>query len=162
VEDQGAEEAFGAKRDWFRQLSEVIAPVSSITFSACQSGGVHARIDKASVACGAILPVFCQARGAVFKNFVRQLLRKNRGATRNVLPSGLSDPSVLACTYLVLLRLLRPSLQAALTAGRAGAPREKEAPVAFPTEAFLGDHVRPDLSILLLGLLPTLPSLWVT
>ncbi|KAG1678277.1 hypothetical protein FOA52_013898 [Chlamydomonas sp. UWO 241] len=38
--------------------------------------------------------------------FVRYLVQKNRGATRDVQPAGLSDPNVLLSVWFVLMRLL--------------------------------------------------------
>ncbi len=46
---------------------------------------------------------------------VQHLVRKNRGANRNVPPPGLSDNSVLVSAFFMLLRTLRPYLE-----GRAG------------------------------------------
>lgn len=48
--------------------------------------------------------------GRVFRQFLRSLVDKNRGANRNVPPPGLSDNSVLVSTYCVLLRFLSEGL----------------------------------------------------
>ncbi|KXZ52881.1 hypothetical protein GPECTOR_8g261 [Gonium pectorale] len=42
--------------------------------------------------------------------FLRYLVHKNRGATRDVPPPGLSDSTVLISTYFVLVRMLRVAL----------------------------------------------------
>ena len=54
--------------------------------------------------------------------FLRHLLRKNRGAGRNLPPPGLSDPSVMATVFTQLLRLLRPYFEGRAACG----------PPAFP------------------------------
>jgi hypothetical protein len=43
--------------------------------------------------------------------FMQHLVRKNRGATRNLPPPGLSDNTVLVSSFFVLLRILRPYLE---------------------------------------------------
>ena len=58
-----------------------------------------------------ILSILRHSKDA-FKRFVRAILKKNRGALRNVQPPGLSDNSVLTSLYYVLLRLVRPLLKA--------------------------------------------------
>lgn len=42
---------------------------------------------------------------------VQYLVRKNRGASRNMPPPGLSDNSVLVSAFFTLLRILRPYLE---------------------------------------------------
>ena len=49
-------------------------------------------------------------RGGRLMTFVQHVVRKNRGATRNIPPPGLSDPTVLVALYFGLLRLMRPLL----------------------------------------------------
>jgi hypothetical protein len=46
-----------------------------------------------------------------FVMWVKTLLAKNKGFNRNVSPPGLSEPSVLASVYVVLLRMLQPYFQ---------------------------------------------------
>mmetsp|Transcript_9175 Transcript_9175/g.23221 ORF Transcript_9175/g.23221 Transcript_9175/m.23221 type:complete len:1032 (-) Transcript_9175:342-3437(-) len=50
------------------------------------------------------------AREDALLTFLRGLVLKNRGATRDVPPPGLSDPTVLISVFSALLRLLRPAL----------------------------------------------------
>ena len=47
--------------------------------------------------------------------FVVYLVRKNKGADRNIPPPGLSDPSVMSSAFFLLLQLLQPYME-----GRAG------------------------------------------
>ncbi|PRP88001.1 hypothetical protein PROFUN_04429 [Planoprotostelium fungivorum] len=42
-----------------------------------------------------------------FQNWMREVIKKNKGTNRNVQPPGLSDPTVLSNLYFLLLRLLR-------------------------------------------------------
>lgn len=42
---------------------------------------------------------------------MQHLVRKNRGATRNLPPPGLSDNTVLVSAFFLLLRVLRPYLE---------------------------------------------------
>lgn len=48
--------------------------------------------------------------GGVFGAFLHHLIRRNRGANRNIPPSGLSDNSVLVSAFFVLLRMLSEGL----------------------------------------------------
>lgn len=53
-------------------------------------------------------------RGRRLFNFVESIVRKNRGATRNVPPPGLTDPTVLVSLYFALLQLMQPLLKSKL------------------------------------------------
>ncbi|KAJ7543067.1 hypothetical protein O6H91_09G024000 [Diphasiastrum complanatum] len=54
--------------------------------------------------------------GWVFGKFLHNLLRKNRGANRNIPPPGLSDNSVLVSVYTVLLHFLSEGLDRVMDA----------------------------------------------
>mmetsp|Transcript_34159 Transcript_34159/g.87346 ORF Transcript_34159/g.87346 Transcript_34159/m.87346 type:complete len:796 (-) Transcript_34159:86-2473(-) len=71
---------------------------------------------KVDLASGAGRQVEQTAQPTGFSVFVRHLCAKNRGATRNVQPPGLSDNSVLLSAYFVLLRMLKPHLDVAPSA----------------------------------------------
>jgi len=45
-----------------------------------------------------------------FRSFLRDLIKKNRGSNRNIVPPGLSDLTVLTHLYFVLLKFLHPHL----------------------------------------------------
>ena len=71
--------------------------------------------------------------------FVVYLVRKNKGADRNIPPPGLSDPSVMSSAFFLLLQLLQPYME--------GRPGHEGSLSSFPAGAmFLG--VRSRLSCL--------------
>ena len=59
------------------------------------------------------------------------LVRKNKGADRNIPPPGLSDPSVMSSAFFLLLQLLQPYME--------GRPGHEGSLSSFPAGAmFLG------------------------
>lgn len=63
--------------------------------------------------------------------FVVYLVRKNKGADRNIPPPGLSDPSVMSSAFFLLLSLLQPYME--------GRPGLEGSLASFPAGAmFLG------------------------
>ena len=63
--------------------------------------------------------------------FVVYLVRKNKGANRNIPPPGLSDPSVMSSAFFLLLSLLQPYME--------GKPGHEGGLSSFPAGAmFLG------------------------
>ena len=56
--------------------------------------------------------------------FVVYLVRKNKGASRNIPPPGLSDPSVLSSSFFLLLSLLQPYME--------GRPGHEASLASFP------------------------------
>ena len=59
------------------------------------------------------------------------LVRKNKGADRNIPPPGLSDPSVMSSAFILLLQLLQPYME--------GRPGHEGSLSSFPAGAmFLG------------------------
>uniref|UniRef100_A0A061R568 RING-type E3 ubiquitin transferase n=1 Tax=Tetraselmis sp. GSL018 TaxID=582737 RepID=A0A061R568_9CHLO len=63
--------------------------------------------QPAAAVCGA--PQACEEMSALMF-FLQHLCAKNKGASRNVRPPGLSDNSVLVSAFFALLRMLRPHL----------------------------------------------------
>ena len=63
----------------------------------------------------------------LFLRWLRILLNKNKGATRNMVPSGLSDNSVLLSVYVVLLDMLQPFMAPTREAKCEGIPPSGDA-----------------------------------
>jgi Kip1 ubiquitination-promoting complex protein 1 len=97
-------------------LQLAVAKLEEHQFNLC-SVLVHVRAErvrgKPDVAVSVEQQIWQTARPTAFSYFVRYLCTKNRGATRNIQPPGLSDNSVLLSAYFVLLRMLKPHLQSA-------------------------------------------------
>ncbi|KAJ7546266.1 hypothetical protein O6H91_08G032800 [Diphasiastrum complanatum] len=90
-------------------MSRAISKVEELQCELCRS--LLNFVPPSSVnVLGAIFSAPSQTPGWVFRKFLRNLLRKNRGANRNIPPPGLSDNSVLVSVYTVLLHFLSEGL----------------------------------------------------
>lgn len=71
--------------------------------------------------------------------FLVYLVRKNKGADRNIPPPGLSDPSVMTSAFFLLLSLLQPYME--------GRPEHEGSLSSFPAGAmFLGVRPQPPVT----------------
>lgn len=111
----------------------------SASDDSCSESAMKASTSKLAAACGQAelrqyhlcLRLIHADGGTFFQGFLAHLVQKNRGATRNITPPGLSDNSVLASTYFVLLRLLGPYME-----------RTSGAMLVYPAEAIFRGHAR--------------------